>query len=62
MKSNPVFCKKGALKISAKFPGKHLCWRPSVKKAAEMKNFIKNLLQHWCFPVNFAKFLWTAIL
>ena len=25
-------------------------------------NFIKKILQHWCFPIKFAKFLRTPIL
>ena len=44
-----VCCKKGALKNFAKFTGKHLC----------RISFLKKRLWHSCFPVNFAKFLWT---
>ena len=49
-----VFCKKDAVKNFAKFTGKHL---------SQSLFFIKLLgkrLWHWCFPVNFAKFLRTA--
>ena len=35
--------------------------RCSVKKGF-IKDFIKKRLQHWCFPVKFAKFLRTSIL
>ena len=49
--------KKGVLKNFANFTGKHLCW--SLLQAC---NFIKKRLQHWCFPVKFAKFLRTSIL
>ena len=52
-----VFCKKGVLKIFLKFTGKRLPW--SLLQAC---NFIKKRLQHWCFPVKFAKFLRTSIL
>ena len=47
--------KKGVLKNFANFTGKHLCW-------SLFWNFIKNRLQHRCFPVKFAKFLRTPIL
>ena len=39
--------------------GKHLCLRLFLIK---FKNFIKEGLQHWCFHVNFTKFLKTSIL
>ena len=51
------FVKKGVLKNFANFTGKHLRW--SLLQAC---NFIKKRLQHWCFPVKFAKFLRTSIL
>ena len=44
--------KKSALKNVANFTGKHLCW----------SLFFKKILQHWCFPIKFAKFLRTPIL
>ena len=50
-----VFCRKGVFKNFANFTGKHLCW--SLLQAC---NFIKKRLQHWCFPVKFAKFLRTS--
>ena len=43
---------KGVLKSFAKLTGKHLC----------QNLFFKNELWHRCFPVNFAKFLKTALL
>ena len=49
--------KRGIFKNFANFTGKQLCW--SLLQAC---NFIKNKLQHWCFPVKFAKFLRTSIL
>ena len=51
-----MFCKIDALKNPAIFTGKHLCW------SFFLVNFIKNVLQHQCFPVNIAKFLSTAFL
>ena len=44
-----AFYRKGALKIFAKFTGKHLCW-----------NLFFRRLQHRCFPVNFVNFLRTS--
>ena len=49
--------KKGVLKNFENFTEKHLCW--SLLQAC---NFIKKRLQHWCFPVKFAKFSRTSIL
>ena len=43
-----VFCKKDVLKNFAKFTGRHLC----------QSLF---LINSWCFPVNFAKFLRTPL-
>ena len=43
-----------ALTNLAIFTGKHLCWR------LFLINFIKNRLQHRCFPVSIAKYLSTA--
>ena len=48
--------KKGILKNCANFTG--LYWSATVKAF----NFIKQRLQHRCFPVKFVKFLRTAIL
>ena len=50
-----IFFKIGVLKNFANFTGKHLCW-------SLFWNFIKNRLQHRCFPVKFAKFLRTPFL
>ena len=38
--------------------------KPLFNKVADFQacNFIKKRLQHWCFPVNIAKILRTAIL
>ena len=49
--------KKGILKNFANFTGKHKCW-----SLLQARNFIKKKLQHWCFPVKFAKILRTSIL
>ena len=49
--------KKGVLKNFTNLIGEHLCW--SLLQAC---NFIKKRLQHWWFPVKFAKFLRTSIL
>ena len=50
-----VFCKNGVLRNFAKFTGKHLWQGLFLNKVAER-------LWHMCFPVNFAKFLWTPLL
>ena len=47
-----MFFKIGVLKKFAIFTGKHLC---------QACNFIKNRLQHRCFPANILKFLKTAV-
>ena len=38
------------------------CEKGALKNGLKAWNFIKKRLQHKCFPVNFAKFLGTAIL
>ena len=48
--------KKVVLKNFAIFTGKHLCWSLFLIK------FIKQRLQHRCFPVNISKFLRIPIL
>ena len=48
-----MFFKIDSLKIFAVFTGKHLCW-------IVFFSFIKEILQHRCFPVNIAKFLRTS--
>ena len=61
-----VFCKKGALRNSAEFTGKHLCQGLFFNKVAVLFNkvagllpetLLKKRLRHRCFPVNFVKFL-----
>ena len=54
-----VFCKKGVLKNFAKFTGKDLCQSVFFNKVAGFRPAIllKKRLWHWCFPVNFTKFL-----
>ena len=57
--------KIGVLKNFANFIGKYLCWGLSlIKFSAGLKacNFIKKRLQHWYFPLKFAKFLRTPTL
>ena len=58
-----VSIKSYILKIFALFTGKQLCWS-LFNKIAGLKtcNFVKNRLQHNCFPVNIAKFLRAPIL
>ena len=48
-----VFCRKGVLRNFGKFTGKHLC------QSLFIESLLKNRLWHWCFPLNFAKFLKT---
>ena len=47
-----VFCKRGVLKIFAKFIGKHL-WQSLFFNKVTL---LKKKLWHRCLPVNFAKF------
>ena len=56
---------QGVLKNFAIFTGKHLCWslnliklRPSGSCLRDC-NFVKKRLQHRCFSVNIATFLWN---
>ena len=58
-----MFYKKGVLKNSAIFTGKHQCWR-LFNKVAGLKacNFIKKRIQHEHFPVNIVKYLRTPFL
>ena len=54
--------KKVFLKSLQISQGKHLLESLFNKVAGfQACNFIKKRLQHWCFPVKFAKFLRTAI-
>ena len=59
-----VFCKKGVLRNFAKFTGKHLCESLLFNKVVSLRpaTLLKMRLSHWCFPVNFAKFLRTNFL
>ena len=55
-----IFFEIGALKNFAIFTEKHLCWSLFFKKM-QVRNFIKNRLQHRCLAVNIAKFLKIAL-
>ena len=54
-----VFCKKGVLRNFTKFTGKRLCQNLFFSKATGLKpaTLLKKRPWHWCFPVNFTKFL-----
>ena len=56
-----MFYKKGVVRNFAKFTGKHLCQNLFFNKVAGLRaeTLFKKRLWHRCFPVNFAKFLWT---
>ena len=49
-----VFCKKGVLRIFAKFTGKHLCQSLFLNIVAGLRPAIlsKKRLWHRCFPVR----------
>ena len=51
-----LFWKKSVRRNFTKFPGKHL--RQSLF-LIKLQPLLKKRLWHWCFPVNFAKFLRT---
>ena len=60
-----LFSKKGVLRNFAKFIGKHLWQSLFFNKVAGLKSATllkKKSFWHRCFPVNFAKFLRTAVL
>ena len=59
-----VFCRKGALRIFAKFTEKNLCQSLFLNKVADLRpaTLLNKRLWHKCFPVNFAKFLRTFVL
>ena len=57
-----VFRRKGALRNSAKFTGKHLCQSLFFSKIVKRRKKLKKKLWHRCFPLNFAKFLRTSFL
>ena len=52
---------KGVLKNFTKFTGKHLCESLFFDKVSGYRptTLLKKRLCHWCFPVNFVKFLRT---
>ena len=56
-----VFCKKGVLRNFEKFTEKHLCQNLFLNKVAGLRpaTLLKKRPRHWCFPVNFTKFLRT---
>ena len=56
--------KKGVLRNFTKFPGKYLCQSLFSNKVAGLRpaTLLKKRLWHWCFPVNFPKFLRTPFL
>ena len=56
--------KKGVLKNSARFTGKHLCQSLFFNQVAGLRpaTLLKKRLWHRRFPVNLAKFLKTPIL
>ena len=57
-----MFFKIGVLGNFVIFTEKHLCLEPLFNKFAGLNacNLIKKRLQHICFPVNIAKYLWAA--
>ena len=59
-----VFCKEGVLINFTKFTGKHLSLSLFFSKVAGVKpaTLLKKRLRHWCFPVNFVKFIRTLFL
>ena len=52
---------KGVLRNFIKFTGQHLCQSLFFNKVADMRpaTLFKKRLWHWCFSVNFVKFLRT---
>ena len=54
-----VLWKKVVLKIFTKLTGKHLCQSLFFNKVVCLRpaTLLKKRLWHWCFPVNFVKFL-----
>ena len=59
-----VFCEKGVPTNLTKFTGKHLCQSLFFNKVPGSRpaTLLKKRIWHWCFPVNFAKFLRTPFL
>ena len=58
-----VFCEKVVLRNFTKFTGKHLWQSLFFNKVARLRpvTLLKKRLWHWCFPVNFVKFLRTRL-
>ena len=56
--------KKGVLRDFTKFTGKDLCQSLFFNKVAGLTpaTLLKKRHWHWCFPVNFVKFLRTPFL
>ena len=55
--------KKGVLRNFAKFTGKHLCQSLFLINLQDAPaTLLKKRLWRRCFPVHFAKFLWTLFL
>ena len=56
--------RKGVLENFAKFKGKHLWQSLFCDRVAGLRpaTLLKKKLWHWCFPVNFKKFLRTPFL
>ena len=57
-----MFFQKDVLKNFGMFTGKTPVQESPFNKVVDLDtyNFIKNRLQHWCFPVTFAHFLTTS--
>ena len=53
--------KKGVFQYFANFTGNHVCRSPFLIKlqvwGSRPSTLLKKRLRHWCFPVNFPKFL-----
>ena len=57
-----LFCKKGAFRKFANFPGRHLRWSLFLIELQTFRpsNFMEKRLQHRWFPVEFTKCLRTS--
>ena len=62
--SPSVLYKNSVFKNFTKFTGKHLSWSLFLNKVGVLRTpiMLKKRLRHRCFPVNFAKYLWTSTL
>ena len=56
-----VFCKRRYSKKYCKLHRKNTCVG-SLFDNIQVWNFVKKILQHWCFPMKYAKMLRTPIL